>query len=460
MKYFNSFSISARLFILLAMVWSSTTVQGAAINSKASGAWNDPATWSCTCVPTSADDVTIEHAVTSTGNVSVNTLKFSTEWSPTFGHGQLTVASGTLSVAGGTISFGNNGQSTHSLTVASGATFTTSGIIQWLQAATITVNGTFYAGSFDVANGNNGNFNVGASGSATFAGNVNITSGPHYFNIDGYFQANSLSMDGSANFNVGPDGEVVIVEDVVIKNGQLDVDGTMDVGGDFTMSGGGRADVTGTLSVDGEMNLAYAGMVSGSGNISAGSCTNGNCPTFTPVPVELVNFQGEASAAGAMLSWQTASETENAGFTVERSPDGETYQEIGFVKGQGTSTRKQAYAFTDASFRGAAYYRLRQVDYDGTVTYHEPVLVRTASHERIDVYPNPFIDVITLWVSEIADAPQRVTLYSLQGQPVEVHEARHAEQKWELSLGHLPNGIYLLEITTRKERQHLRVIKQ
>ncbi|SDL65564.1 Por secretion system C-terminal sorting domain-containing protein [Catalinimonas alkaloidigena] len=94
------------------------------------------------------------------------------------------------------------------------------------------------------------------------------------------------------------------------------------------------------------------------------------------------------------------------------------------------------------------------------MTYHKPVQVQTALSGRVEAYPNPFRGVLTLSVRELADAPQRVTVYSLQGQQMEVYEAAHTDRQWDLSLPHLPAGIYLLEVTTLTERQHLRVVKQ
>ncbi|GAB2868550.1 hypothetical protein [Hymenobacter ruber] len=92
-----------------------------------------------------------------------------------------------------------------------------------------------------------------------------------------------------------------------------------------------------------------------------------------PLPVTLVDFLAQADGPAAVrLSWTTAQELNNAGFTIERSLDARTFAAIGTVAGAGTSTTRHDYALLDAKLPGSVtvlYYRLRQTDASGEVSY-------------------------------------------------------------------------------------------
>ncbi len=133
-----------------------------------------------------------------------------------------------------------------------------------------------------------------------------------------------------------------------------------------------------------------------------GDRTFANPPQYTGcyfVPVELSAFDGEVlPPLGIELFWETASEENNAGFYVERrlAESGDDFDALGFVKGAGNSTARLHYEFLDEEVsRGATYeYRLRQVDYDGTVDYSRSVTLRYnfADELRLSNSPNPFTE--------------------------------------------------------------------
>lgn len=121
-------------------------------------------------------------------------------------------------------------------------------------------------------------------------------------------------------------------------------------------------------------------------------------PTWAhgPLPVEFLGFNASLNDGKVDLNWATASESHNKGFEVERSDDGNTFSSIGFVAGAGHSSKTNKYNFTDAAFNGhVAYYRLRQIDMDGSFSYSEVVRVE-ADLTDIKVTPNPFSDVVTV----------------------------------------------------------------
>jgi len=113
------------------------------------------------------------------------------------------------------------------------------------------------------------------------------------------------------------------------------------------------------------------------------------------LPVELINFKAVMRDKAVQLLWSTASEKDNFGYDLERSPDGANWGPIGFVPGNGTTTRRNDYAFTDEHpLPGVNYYRLKQTDTDGAFHYSPIVVadVRLNGQLSFDIYPNPSSD--------------------------------------------------------------------
>ncbi|UYZ63421.1 zinc-dependent metalloprotease [Hymenobacter weizhouensis] len=116
---------------------------------------------------------------------------------------------------------------------------------------------------------------------------------------------------------------------------------------------------------------------------------------LTPLPVELASFTAEARGAVAHLAWTTAAERNNRGFAVEASADGADFRRLGWVPGQGSTPLPSTYRFEDAalaSYRATTvYYRLRQLDTDGTETLSpvRAVVVPTGLAATLRLWPNP-----------------------------------------------------------------------
>ncbi|MDO7877818.1 Ig-like domain-containing protein, partial [Hymenobacter sp. ASUV-10] len=109
-----------------------------------------------------------------------------------------------------------------------------------------------------------------------------------------------------------------------------------------------------------------------------------------PLPVELTSFTATAEGSTARLAWVTASEKNAARFEVERSADGKQFGKIGNVTAQGSTARRSAYAFVDATPpAGTSYYRLRQVDRDGSASYSPVRALTIGGQASLTLYPNP-----------------------------------------------------------------------
>ncbi|MER2997339.1 T9SS type A sorting domain-containing protein [Pontibacter populi] len=187
----------------------------------------------------------------------------------------------------------------------------------------------------------------------------------------------------------------------------------------------------------------------------------------TPLPVELLYFKATKQDNAAVLEWKTASERNNSGFEVEASADGYSYQKIGFVKSAvGTSAIAQNYSFTDNrnGKNGVLYYRLRQVDEDGTFKFYGPRTVNfgTVTKTTIVAYPNPFESEVKLAIDAANDGKARLTLYTAAGKIITQHEEPLAKGASVLQLNlnqSLPRGLYLLTIEQNGDVETLKLIK-
>lgn len=108
------------------------------------------------------------------------------------------------------------------------------------------------------------------------------------------------------------------------------------------------------------------------------------------VPVQLLYLRGKANGSQNQLTWATATELNSDYFSVQRSVDLREFSDMGRVKSAGDSRQRLEYSFTDETpLPGVNYYRLKQVDKDGSSEYSKIIAVNAQSTERFVVYPNP-----------------------------------------------------------------------
>lgn len=138
-------------------------------------------------------------------------------------------------------------------------------------------------------------------------------------------------------------------------------------------------------------------------------------------PVELTSFTATSNENAVVLNWSTASETNNQGFSIERSSGGE-YEAIGFVQGHGTTTEAQVYAFTDRNVNVGSYtYRLKQIDFDGSFEYSSVVEADVVAPDQYALgqnYPNPFNPSTKISFSLAADSKVMLKVFNVLGEEV------------------------------------------
>ena len=126
-------------------------------------------------------------------------------------------------------------------------------------------------------------------------------------------------------------------------------------------------------------------------------------PSLDPlVPVELVSFTGNSVNGKVLLEWKTATELNNNGFEVQRKTAESDFATIGFVKGQGTATNQKEYSYTDRNLvDGNYFYRLKQIDYNGSYEYSNVIEVDVRLLDKFTLeqnYPNPFQSNNNYWL--------------------------------------------------------------
>lgn len=140
------------------------------------------------------------------------------------------------------------------------------------------------------------------------------------------------------------------------------------------------------------------------------------------VPVELTSFSANVVDRSVVLNWTTATEVNNQGFEIERSSDGVSFNNIGFVPGFGTTTEPKSYSYTDQSVNsGTFYYRLKQIDFDGGLTYSGVVEAEVSLPTEFSLeqnYPNPFNPATSIEFSLPVDARVTINIYNLVGENV------------------------------------------
>lgn len=181
-----------------------------------------------------------------------------------------------------------------------------------------------------------------------------------------------------------------------------------------------------------------------------------------PLPVELIDFSLTPIEEEEMiLKWTTANETNSDKFIIERSYDGFTFEAIGNVEAQGNSTNEVSYLFVDKDFADVSilYYRLRQIDLDGSETLSE---VRSAKLEKgkhlFSISPNPTKGNLNLNLGD-TEIIARVQIVDLTGKIVYAEDIG-AVGIQTINTEFLSRGIYFLNINSSRENIVLKFIKE
>jgi hypothetical protein len=170
------------------------------------------------------------------------------------------------------------------------------------------------------------------------------------------------------------------------------------------------------------------------------------------VPVELTSFTAAVSKNAVTLNWSTATETNNQGFEVERKSSA-VFVKIGYVPGYGTTADPKTYSFSEKYVKeGVHTYRLKQIDFDGTVTYSQEIEVEISVPKEFNLsqnFPNPFNPTTKINFSLAVDSKVTLKIFNILGQEVlTLLNQNLAASNHEISFNAsgLNSGVYFYQI--------------
>jgi hypothetical protein len=188
------------------------------------------------------------------------------------------------------------------------------------------------------------------------------------------------------------------------------------------------------------------------------------------VPVELLSFNAEMVDGNVVLNWSTATETNNSGFSIEKreksNVKGQTeFSSIGYVRGKGTTTEKTFYSYSDKNEKpGKYFYRLKQIDFDGTFSNSNEIEVEVTGPKDFALYqnyPNPFNPSTTIKFALPIKTNITLSVYNTLGEKVaEIFNGELEEGYHELmfNASGFSSGIYFYKIESENFKSTRKMI--
>ncbi|MCK9410388.1 MAG: T9SS type A sorting domain-containing protein, partial [Bacteroidetes bacterium] len=301
----------------------------------------------------------------------------------------------------------------------------------------------------------------------------------------------TFGTNGFVETTLGNNGEDICNALSLDASGKIIIAGSTDAGSpstkDFAVvryTADGSVDGTAIVSIGRSDEEANALFIQSDGKIvAAGYSFNGSkndvaairLEDVTPLPVELMNFSAVAAQQNIELQWQTATETNNYGFEIERRAvddrhlqgDGHlAWMKTGFVEGNGTTNAPKEYSFVDHNLSSGSWsYRLKQIDRDGKFEYSQSVEVTIASMPKVFAleqnYPNPFNPTTTINYQLPVNGKVTLKVYDAIGREVaslvnEVKEAGYYSATFDASK--LSSGMYFAQLQSGDNMQLMKML--
>lgn len=189
---------------------------------------------------------------------------------------------------------------------------------------------------------------------------------------------------------------------------------------------------------------------------------------LSPLPITMLSFIALPEGENGVLNWSTATEKDNDHFDIERSTNGIDYIKVGEVISQGNSISKLDYGFIDKSASSVAsklYYRIKQVDYNGTTTESDirSIMFSKVTKTSISIYPNPASEFLSIAYNNLEVSERStVKVFDLTGKLVSQLYIQTTQQTgvFELPLQKLTKGVYVVQISNSTFNQNVRFVKQ
>ncbi|MES2779154.1 MAG: BNR-repeat neuraminidase N-terminal domain-containing protein [Bacteroidota bacterium] len=194
----------------------------------------------------------------------------------------------------------------------------------------------------------------------------------------------------------------------------------------------------------------------------------GGDSNVNPLPITLISFNAQKKSDDVLLNWTTTNELNNTGFAIERMSNKNDWKEIGWVDGSGSAMTINKYEFTDelpfVSNPVTLYYRLKQVDLDGTITYSKMISVSPENTDEVSIvqYPNPFTKEFSLIVQSDADGIMQTEIYDQSGKMVwhkELIVAKGSNLLKVTETAELKPGVYFIKVLLGDQVFNLKLSK-
>lgn len=184
--------------------------------------------------------------------------------------------------------------------------------------------------------------------------------------------------------------------------------------------------------------------------------------SLTTLPVILTNFTAQKQHTDVLLQWQTGTELNSKQFNIQRSSDGQNFTTIGSNAAAGNSNTPKSYSYTDAGadlLKGILYYRLEQVDKDGTKYYSKVAVIKNLPSNVFTIMPNPVKSVITIQ-SKINAARATMQLSDMNGKVIYTSNKAISTGYLQIPAANLAGGNYTLTIQANGDKYTIKVVKE
>jgi hypothetical protein len=218
---------------------------------------------------------------------------------------------------------------------------------------------------------------------------------------------NSVTINTGGSLSLSPgsflaagNGTTITVSGTFTVNGNftvqnnitLVVSGTMIVTGNFVAGNNSGITVDGSITIQGSASVGNNSTLNGTGTFYTGGGCTGDIDVCgdSQLPIELVSFEASTSENSVVLHWATAFEQDVSEFVIEKSIDGMDFMDMISIKSKGNSKVRQDYEVRDENpFIGNTYYRLKEIDINGTTETFEIVAAKFSGRKKASVFPNP-----------------------------------------------------------------------
>lgn len=172
-------------------------------------------------------------------------------------------------------------------------------------------------------------------------------------------------------------------------------------------------------------------------------------------PVELISFSAELLEGEIVLKWETASEINNSGFEIQKKNNNNNWEKVAFVEGKGTTSNNSNYIYKDRNYdRNQIFYRLKQIDYNGSFKYSEVVeagLNDISGYKLYQNYPNPFNPSTTIEFYLPTSGNVKLKVFNATGSEINIpinSFMKSGDHSVSFNASDLSSGIYFYSIET------------